>query len=94
MSRGADQSFNGVGLPALFGDLSEPVPTPVGAHCWWWHTPDDLADKISEPNMVRDTRIYVHAVWRLLTDRVLPLDFARLCRGVAGGVGTSADGAG
>ena len=30
MSRGADQSFNGVGLPALFGDLSEPVPTPVG----------------------------------------------------------------
>ncbi len=75
MSRGADQSFNGVGLPALFGDLSEPVPTPVGAHCWWWHTPDDLADKISEPNMVRDTRIYVHAVWRLLTDRVLPLDF-------------------
>jgi hypothetical protein len=75
MSRGADQSFNGVGLPALFGDLSEPVPTPVGAHCWWWHTPDDLADKLSEPNMVRDTRIYVHAVWRLLTDRVLPLDF-------------------
>jgi len=75
MSRGADQSFNGVGLPALFGDLSEPVPTPVGAHCWWWHTPDDLADKISEPSMVRDTRIYVHAVWRLLTDRILPLDF-------------------
>ena len=75
MSRGADQSFNGVGLPALFGDLSEPVPTPVGAHCWWWHTPDDLGDKISEPNMVRDTRIYVHAVWRLLSDRVLPLDF-------------------
>ena len=42
MSRGADQSFNGLGLPAIFGDLSEPVPTPVGAHCWWWHTPDDL----------------------------------------------------
>ena len=75
MSRGADQSFNGVGLPAIFGDLSEPVPTPVGAHCWWWHTPDDLADKISEKNLVRDTRIYVHAVWRLLNDPVLPLDY-------------------
>ncbi len=80
MSRGADQSFNGVGLPAIFGDLSEPVPTPVGAHCWWWHTPDDLADKISEKNLVRDTRIYVHAVWRLLTDPVLPLDYAAYAR--------------
>lgn len=80
MSRGADQSFNGLGLPALFGDLSEPVPTPVGAHCWWWHTPDDLADKISENNLVRDTRIYVHAAWRLLTDRVLPLDFTAYAR--------------
>ena len=76
MSRGADQSFNGVGLPAIFGDISEPVPTPVGAHCWWWHTPDDLADKISEKNLMRDTRIYMHAVWRLLTDTVLPLDYA------------------
>jgi hypothetical protein len=76
MSRGADQSFNGVGLPALFGDLSEPLPTPVGPHCWWWHTPDDTADKINQRTLVRDARIYVHAVWRLLTDRVLPLDYA------------------
>jgi hypothetical protein len=76
MSRGADQSFNGLGLPALFGDLSEPEPTPIGAHCWWWHTPDDLADKIDPDNLVRDTRIYVHATWRLLTDTILPLDYA------------------
>jgi hypothetical protein len=80
MSRGADQSFNGVGLPAMFGDLSEPLPTPVGPHCWWWHTPDDLADKIDEANLVRDTRIYVHAIWRLLTDRLLPLDYAATAR--------------
>ena len=26
--------------------------------------------------LVRDTRIYVHTIWRLLTDRVLPLDYA------------------
>ena len=76
MSRGADQSFNGLGLSALFGDLSEPEPTPVGPHCWWWHTPDDLAEHINEKNLVRDTRIYAHAVWRLLTDAVLPLDFS------------------
>ena len=76
MSRGADQSFNGVGLPALFGDISEPPTTPIGPHCWWWHTPDDLLANIDEANQVRDTRIYLHALWRLLTDKVLPLDFA------------------
>jgi hypothetical protein len=26
--------------------------------------------------LVRDTRIYVHALWRLLTDSVLPLDYS------------------
>lgn len=76
MGRAADQSFNGLGLPALFGDISEPLPSPIGAHCWWWHTPHDLLENIDKANQVRDTRIYVHALWRLLTDRVLPLDFA------------------
>jgi len=76
MSRGADQSFNGLGLPALFGDISEPPPSAIGPHCWWWHTPRDLLENIDEANQVRDTRIYVHAAWRLLTDRTLPLDFA------------------
>jgi hypothetical protein len=80
MSRGADQSFNGLGLPALFGDISEPPASPIGAHCWWWHTPDDLLENIDEANQVRDTRIYVHALWRLLTDPVLPLDFAAHAR--------------
>lgn len=75
MSRGADQSFNGIGLPALFGDLSEPPASSLGPHCWWWHTPDDLLDKIDETLLVRDTRVYVHALWRLLTDLVLPLDY-------------------
>jgi hypothetical protein len=43
---------------------------------WWWHTPDDTLDKIDPELLVRDTRIYVHAVWRLLADEVLPLDYA------------------
>jgi hypothetical protein len=80
MSRGADQSFNGLGLPALFGDISEPPSSPIGAHCWWWHTLHDLLENIDEANQVRDTRIYVHALWRLLTDPVLPLDFAAHAR--------------
>jgi hypothetical protein len=47
---------------------------------WWWHTPHDLLDKIDEQNLVRDTRVFVHALWRLLTDPVLPLDFAAHAR--------------
>jgi hypothetical protein len=79
MSRSSDQSFWGIGIPAMFGALSEQPPAPVkmrNALGWWWHTPHDLLDKIDENNLVRDTRVFVHALWRLLTDPVLPLDFA------------------
>jgi hypothetical protein len=79
MSRSSDQSFWGIGIPAMFGALSEQPPAPVkmrNALGWWWHTPHDLLDKIDEKNLVRDTRVYVHTLWRLLTDPVLPLDFA------------------
>jgi len=80
MSRSSDQSFWGIGIPAMFGALSEQPPAPVkmrNALGWWWHTPHDLLDKIDEKNLVRDTKVYVHTLWRLLTDTVLPLDFAR-----------------
>jgi hypothetical protein len=43
----------------------------------WWHTPDDTLDKMDQELLVRDTRVYVHAIWKLLTDRVLLLDYAR-----------------
>jgi hypothetical protein len=79
MSRSSDQSFWGIGIPAMFGALSEQPPAPVkmrNALGWWWHTPEDLLDKIDEQNLVRDTRVFVHTLWRLLADPVLPLDFA------------------
>ncbi|WP_262032182.1 M28 family peptidase [Microvirga sp. Mcv34] len=47
---------------------------------WWWHNPADTLDKIDEAILVRDTKIYMHAVWRLLTDPVLPLDYAEHAR--------------
>jgi N-acetylated-alpha-linked acidic dipeptidase len=43
---------------------------------WWWHTPFDTLDKMDEAILVRDTRIYLQVVWRLLTDPVLPFDYA------------------
>jgi hypothetical protein len=83
MSRSSDQSFWGIGIPAMFGALSEQPPSPVkmrNALGWWWHTPHDTLDKIDEKNLVRDTRVFVHTLWRLLSDPVLPLDFAEHAR--------------
>ena len=80
MSRSSDQSFWGIGIPAMFGALSEQPPAPVkmrNALGWWWHTPHDTLDKIDESNLARDTKVFVHTLWRLLEDRVLPLEFAR-----------------
>ena len=78
-NRNSDMSFWGVGIPSMFGSLSHQPPAPVAmrnALGWWWHTPHDLLDKVDEANLVRDTRVFVRTLWRLLTEGVLPLDFA------------------
>jgi N-acetylated-alpha-linked acidic dipeptidase len=90
-SRAGDESFWGIGVPSLFMGMGE-QPADAGDNVmgavmgggnrkgagfgWWWHTPDDTLDKMDPELLVRDTRVYVHAIWRLLTDRVLPLDYA------------------
>jgi hypothetical protein len=91
MSRAGDQSFWGIGVPSIFGNMSE-QPASANANAsasvfgggnrlghgtgWWWHTPYDTLDKIEEEILVRDTRIYLDVVWRLLTSPVLPFDYA------------------
>ena len=98
-ARNSDMSFWGVGIPSMFGSLSHQPPAPVAmrnALGWWWHTPHDLLDKIDEANLVRDTRVFVRTLWRLLTELVLPLDYAAhasaLLRELAG-IEASLDGA-
>jgi hypothetical protein len=79
MSRNSDQSFWGVGISSLFAALSQQPPSALkmrNALGWWWHTSSDLLDKIDPAFLVRDTQVYVHAIGRLLTDRVLPLDIS------------------
>ena len=79
VGRNSDMSFWGVGIPTLFGSLSHQPPSPVKMRNplgWWWHTPHDLLDKIDPANLTRDTRVFVRAIWRLVTDAVLPLDYA------------------
>jgi N-acetylated-alpha-linked acidic dipeptidase len=90
MSRAGDQSFWGIGIPSLFMGMGEQPAgsadnvtsavfgggTRKGAGFgWWWHTPEDTLDKMDPDLLVRDTRVYVHAICRLLTDRVLPFDY-------------------
>ncbi len=92
MSRAGDQSFWGVGVPSLFMGMGEQpadaADNVMGAVLggtgrkgagfgWWWHTPDDTLDKMDPELLARDTRVYVHAVARLLTMQVLPLDYGR-----------------
>ncbi|MBW6400450.1 M28 family peptidase [Roseomonas sp. HJA6] len=75
--RSGDDSFGGIGVPSMFGPVSEqPKGDSNGRRNlgWWWHTPEDLADKVDEAHLVRDTRVVGHAVWRLVTDEILPID--------------------
>jgi len=82
MLRAGDQSFWGIGVPSIFGNMGQQPPEERIAFGtgWWWHTPDDTLDKIDPDVLVRDTRIYLHVVSRLLTERVPPLDFAETGR--------------
>jgi Peptidase family M28 len=76
-SRSSDQSFWGVGIPSMYGTVSHQPPGPVKMRNplgWWWHTPHDLIDKVDEQFLVRDTRVVVATLSRLLNDAILPLD--------------------
>ena len=75
--RNSDESFVGIGIPSMFGSISaQPQQHQQARNAlgWWWHTPDDLIDKIDEANLVRDTRVLLHACWALLSEKVVPLD--------------------
>jgi N-acetylated-alpha-linked acidic dipeptidase len=97
MSRAGDQSFWGIGVPSMFMGMGEQpagsADNVAGAvfgggarkgagFGWWWHTPDDTLDKMDSDLLVRDTQIYVHTIGRLLTDRLLPLDYAASAAGL------------
>jgi hypothetical protein len=79
--RAGDESFLGMGVPALFMEVSEQPPggeggsgvSAGGGLGWWWHTPADTLDKLDPAFLARDARIYLRALWRLLAEPVLPM---------------------
>ncbi|WP_203074505.1 M28 family peptidase [Falsiroseomonas ponticola] len=78
-NRSSDDSFVGIGIPSMFGTLSEQPAKHAAARNalgWWWHTPHDTIDKVDEANLVRDTRVLGQVVWTLMASPVAPLDHA------------------
>jgi N-acetylated-alpha-linked acidic dipeptidase len=77
MTRAGDMSFNGIGIPSLFMELSQmPVSRDVvGEMPWWWHTSEDTIDKVDLEVLELDTKIYLSAMWRLCRQALLPMDF-------------------
>jgi hypothetical protein len=81
IGRSGDQSFWGIGIPALFQLLSrqahggEASQVFVPGLAWFWHTEADTIDKIDPTILLKDTRVYMAALWRLCTSPVLPLTF-------------------
>jgi hypothetical protein len=47
----------------------------VGGLPEFWHTEADTIDKVDRDILLKDTRIYAAAVWRLCTAPVLPFNF-------------------
>ncbi|MEQ6390497.1 M28 family peptidase [Bacillaceae bacterium S4-13-58] len=89
--RGGDQSFWGVGIPALFMGLSEqPISDDVasqtlvklfggiksGGFGWWWHTTEDTLDKIDQENLKRDCQVYTAVLFDACTRKVLSINHA------------------
>ncbi len=72
VGRNSDQSFLGIGIPSILGSISKQSDGSLG---WWWHTPYDTLDKIDPARLVRDTKIFVRVLDRLLADPIVPLDY-------------------
>lgn len=83
--RAGDYSFNQLGLSSFFMLLSN-MPAderarlgfyPVGG-CGGniaWHTEKDRIGIADRDNLVRDLKVYSHAIGRFLVDEIVPLDF-------------------
>lgn len=81
LSKIADQSFLGVGIPSISGRLThsdEKVKEWNGATFGWWnHTSEDTFDKFDINNAIIETRFWLNLVFSLATSNELPFDIPR-----------------
>jgi N-acetylated-alpha-linked acidic dipeptidase len=80
--KAADQSFWGLGVTSFSVYRMLPQDHPdraiVGgcSGAWWWHSPEDLIDKVDLDLLASDTQIYAALVARVCGERVLPFEVA------------------
>lgn len=81
LPRGADQSFWGTNIPIHLMLKYEPLDqekryqTPGGN--WWWHTEEDLVDKVDCDLLKRDTGMHIDLVNHLVNVPILPINLLR-----------------
>ncbi|MBI4279542.1 MAG: M28 family peptidase [Armatimonadetes bacterium] len=77
-----DQSFFGVGLPSLAGEMSfteeEIKRTALATLGWWHHSIHNTLDKIDKALLALHLRVYARWIWGLLTEPVLPFEYLPL----------------
>ena len=90
--RNGDQSYYIHGVSSAFSSFSkQPRPdnpedrlaqTRSGAFDfgWWWHTTEDLIDKVNPEYFLRDAKIYISIAMYFACSQVLPLDFSETAR--------------
>ncbi|MFW5938047.1 MAG: M28 family peptidase, partial [Halanaeroarchaeum sp.] len=86
--RAGDYSFDNLGITGFFM-LSSNIPAPIreergyhgvggcGGNSDAWHVSTDTMEKAGEDELLRDIRLYVVSVARVLNADVLPFDHAR-----------------
>lgn len=84
LTKTADQSFFGVGLPAMTGRYThapEQIEEWGGATLGWWnHTTHDGMDKIDRDLFYRDVRFWAGSIAYMATVPVLPMRFGPMAR--------------
>lgn len=83
LNKTGDQSFFGVGVPAIAGRISytpETVAEENGATLGYWnHTVEDSIDKMDVDNLDKDNKVHIGMLLNLANSRVLPYDFTKTC---------------
>ncbi len=85
--RAGDYSFNQLGVTSFFMLLSN-IPREERERLGYyevggcggnikWHTEHDDISVADNENLIRDLKVYVAAIWRMLSEPVLPLDYRR-----------------
>lgn len=85
-----DQSFMGIGIPAVAQRMSfsqEYMDRNHGATLGWWnHTREDGLDKYDLETLYNDTLLTCSLIWRLATEEVLPYDLDTRFRAIQEGL--------